>query len=150
MVRFNATNSVNDSIRSGRPKATMHRQDYLIRTPALRNRTISARAVQRPFRTAAGVTVSDQTILNRLHVADLRACGPVERIPLKQRHRIHRLDCVDVICDGMGFIGLEKHFQTNLVSTSTSMTIGCAFTDVVVNNILTSMSKNMTVTEEGQ
>ena len=44
------------------------------------------------MRTAAGVTVSDQTIRNRLYAAGLRAGRPVVRIPLKQRHRIHRLD----------------------------------------------------------
>ena len=69
MIRFNATNSVKDRRRSGRPKATTHRQDNLIRTLTLRNRTITARALQGQLRTAAGVTVSDQTIRNRLHAA---------------------------------------------------------------------------------
>ena len=92
MVQFNATNSVNDSRRSGRPKATTHFQDNLIRTLTLRNRTITARALQGQLQTAAGVTLSDQTIWNRLHAAGLRARRPVVRIPLKQRHRIHRLD----------------------------------------------------------
>ena len=92
MIRFNATNSVNDRRRSGRPRATTHRQDNLIRTLTLRDRTITARARQGQLRTAAGVTVSDKTIRNRLHAAGLRARRPVVRIPLKQRHRIHRLD----------------------------------------------------------
>ena len=83
MIRFNATNSVKDCRRSGRPKATTHCQDNLIRT---------LRALQGQLRTAAGVTVSDQTIRNRLHAAGLRARRPLVRIPLKQRHRIHRLD----------------------------------------------------------
>ena len=149
IIRFNATNSVKDRRRSGRPKATTHRQDNLIRTLTLRNRTITARALQGQLPTAAGVTVSDQTIRNRLHAAGLRARCPVVHIPLKQRHRIHRLDwCRRHL--RMGFSGLESHFQMNLVSTSTSMTVGSAFTDIVVNNILTSSSKNMTVREEGQ
>ena len=92
MIRFNATNSVKDSRRSGRSKATTQRQDNLIRTLTLRNRTITAQALQGQLRTAAGVTVSDQTFQNRLHAAGLRARRPVVRIPLKQRHRIHRLD----------------------------------------------------------
>ena len=92
MIRFNATNSVKDRRRSGRPKATTHRHDNLIRTLTLRNSTITARALQGQLRTAAGVTVSDQTIRNRLHAAGLRARRPVVRIPLIQRHRIHRLD----------------------------------------------------------
>ena len=92
MIRFNATNSVNDRRQSGHPKATKHRQDNLIRTLTLRNRTITARALQVQLRTVAGVTVYDQTIRNRLHSAGLRARRPVVCIPLKQRHRIHRLD----------------------------------------------------------
>ena len=73
MIWFNATNSVKDRRWSGRPKATTHRQDNLIRTLTLRNRTITAPALQGQLRTAAGVTVSDQTIRNRLHGACLRA-----------------------------------------------------------------------------
>ena len=92
MIWFNATNSVKDHRRSGRPKASRHRQDNLIRTLTLRNRIITAQALQGQLRTAAGVTVSDQTIRNRLHAACLRARRPVVRIPLKQRHRIPRLD----------------------------------------------------------
>ena len=38
----------------------------------------------------------------------------------------------DVICDGMGFSGLESHFQMNLVSTSTSMTVGCPMRPMVL------------------
>ena len=66
MIRFNATNSVKDRRQSGRPKATTHRQDNLIGTLTLRNRTITARALQGQLRTAAGFTVSDQKIRNHL------------------------------------------------------------------------------------
>ena len=92
MIRFNATNSVKDRRRSGRPEATMHSQDNLIRTLTLRNHTITARTLQGQLRTAAGVTVSDQTIRNCLLAAGLRARRPVVHIPLKQLHRIHPLD----------------------------------------------------------
>ena len=95
MIRFNATNYVKDRRRSGRPKATTHRQDNLIRTLTLSNRTITARALQGQLRRAAGVTVSDQTIRNRLHAAGLRARRPVVRFPLRQRKRIHCLDRLD-------------------------------------------------------
>ena len=133
MIRVNATNSVNDRRRSDRPRATTHSQDNLIRTLTLGNRTITARALQWQLRTTAGITVSDQTIQNWLHAAGLRARRPVVRFPLKQRHRLHRFwTGADVIFDGMGFSGLESHFQINLLSTSTSMTAGCAFTDVVI------------------
>ena len=92
MIRFNATNFAKDRRRSGRPKATTHRQENLVRTLSLRNLTIIARDLQGQLRTAAGVTLSDQTIRNPLHAAGLKARRPVVRIPLKQRHRIHRLD----------------------------------------------------------
>ena len=92
MIRFNVTSSINDRRRSGRPRAITHRQKNLVRTLTLRNHTITARALQGQLRTAAGVTVSDQTNRNRLHAAGFRARRPVVRIPLKQRHRIHRLD----------------------------------------------------------
>ena len=91
MIWFNATNSVNDRRRSGRARATTHRQDNLIRTLTLRNLTSTAQALQGQLRTAAGVTVSDQTIRNCLHAAGLRARRPVVGLPLKL-HRIHRLD----------------------------------------------------------
>ena len=78
-----------DRRRSGRPKATTHRQDYLIQTLTHTNRTITAQALQGQLRTAAGVIVTNQTIRNRLHATGLRARRPVVRIPLKQRHRIH-------------------------------------------------------------
>ena len=85
-----------------------------------------------------------------MHVAGLRARRPVVRIPLNNVTGYIVWTGADVICDGIGFSGLESHFQMNLVSNSTSMTVGCAFTDVVMNDILTSTSKNMTVTEDGQ
>ena len=72
IIRFNATNSVNYLRRSGCPKATTHRQDNLIWTLTLRNHKITKWAFQGQFGTAAGVTVSDQTIRNRLHAAGLR------------------------------------------------------------------------------
>ena len=48
---------------------------------------VNARVLQRELRTAAGVNVSDQTIRNRLHAANLRSRRPVVRIPLTRRHR---------------------------------------------------------------
>lgn len=40
--RLNATDSVCDSARSGRPRVTTQRQDNFIRTFCLRNRTLNA------------------------------------------------------------------------------------------------------------
>jgi hypothetical protein len=53
---------------------------------------VNARVLQRELRTAAGVNVSDQTIRNRLHAANLRSRRPVEGIPLTIRHRRLRLE----------------------------------------------------------
>jgi hypothetical protein len=46
---------------------------------------VNARVLQRELRTAAGVNVSDQTIRNRLHAANLRSRRPVVRISLTRR-----------------------------------------------------------------
>ena len=150
MIRFNATNSVNDRRWSGRPKATTHRQDKLIRTLTLRNRTITAQALQGQLRTAAGVTVSDQTNPNRLHAAGLRARRPVVRFPLKQRHRIHHLEWCRRHLQWNGLqwarVAFSDESRFNRYFNDGRMRV----TDVVVNDIPTSTSKNMTVTEEGQ
>ena len=92
LILFNATNSVNDRRQNGCPKATTHLQDNMIRTLALRNSKITSQALQGQLLTAAGITVSDQTIWNGSHAAGLRARRPVVRIPLQPSHRIHRLD----------------------------------------------------------
>ena len=92
LILFNATNSVNDRRQNGCPKATTHLQDNLIRTLALRKSKITSQALQGQLLTAAGITVSDQTIWNGSHAAGLRARRPVVRIPLQPSHRIHRLD----------------------------------------------------------
>jgi transposase len=65
---FNATNSVCDSARSGRPRVTTQRQDNVIRTLNWRNRTLNAHTLPHELRTAAGVSVSDQTIRNGLRI----------------------------------------------------------------------------------
>ena len=66
--------------------------NILIWTLTLRNCMIIAQAHQGQLRTAAGVTVSDQTNQNRLHAECLRAGRPFVRILLQQRRRMHRLD----------------------------------------------------------
>ena len=150
MILFNATNSVKDRRRSGRPKVTTHRQDNLIRTLTPRNRTITARALQGQLRTAAGVTVSDQTIRNRLHAAGLRARRPVVRIPLKQRQRIHRLDWYrrHLRWNGLQWsrVAFSDESRFNLYFNDGRMRVyrrrGERYSDVNV--------KEQTVTEEGQ
>ena len=90
--RFNATNSVCDSARSGRPRVTTQSQDKFIRTLSLGNRTLNARTLTHELRTAAGVNVSDQTIRNHLYSRKLGPRCPVVRIPLTRHHRRLGLD----------------------------------------------------------
>ena len=90
--RFTVTNSVTDKARSGRPRVTTQRQDRLVTNLTLRHRMVNACVLQHELRTAAGVNVSDQTIRNRLHAANLRSRRPVEGIPLTRRHRRLRLE----------------------------------------------------------
>ena len=90
--RFNATYSVHDRSRSGRPRATTSRQDRYLCNLTLRERRVTARALQSELRTAAGVNVSDQTIRNRLRENNLRSRRPAVRTPLTVRHRRARRD----------------------------------------------------------
>ena len=73
-VRFQATRSVADLPRAGRPRATTAAHDRFIRLRHLRNRFLSAsssvQALPGPHR------LSDQTVRNRLHEAGLRARRP--------------------------------------------------------------------------
>ena len=94
LQRFNATNSVADRRRSGRPRVTTGRQDRYLRNMTLRNRRMTARRLQGELRTATGVNVSDQTIRNRLRADNLRSRRPAVRTPLTERHRrAHREWC---------------------------------------------------------
>lgn len=58
----------------------------------LRNRTSTARDHQMSLRATHGVTVSDQTVRNRLRESNLRARRPVRKPRLTQRHKIARLN----------------------------------------------------------
>lgn len=89
--RFANTGSVREPRRSGRPRMTTRQQDRYIVLTALRNRTVTATTLRGQLRTASNVNVSDQTIRNRLHEANLRSRRPVVRCPLTQAHRAARL-----------------------------------------------------------
>ena len=91
LQRFNATNTVSDRPRSGRPRSTTRRQDIFVRTSCLRNRRMSARGLQCELRRATGVNISDQTIRNRLRDVNIRSRRQAVRIPLTPRHRRLRL-----------------------------------------------------------
>ncbi|KAK7106294.1 hypothetical protein V1264_017563 [Littorina saxatilis] len=88
-VRFQATGSVADLPRAGRPRATTAAHDRFIRLLHLRNRFLSAsssvQALPGPHR------LSDQTVRNRLHEAGLRARRPHRGAVLTRRHRQNRV-----------------------------------------------------------
>ena len=91
LQRFNETQSVSGRRRSGRPRTTMQQDNY-IRNITLRNRQITARALQYQLKTATGVNISNQTVQNRLRAENLRSRCPAFRTTFTQRHRWARRD----------------------------------------------------------
>ena len=89
-ARFQATGSVKDRPRSGRPRVTTIGEDRHIRTTHLRNRFQSASDTSRQFRQAR--PVSRWTISRRLRAAGIRARLPAQRILLQPHHCIARLN----------------------------------------------------------
>ena len=88
--RFQATNSVRNRPRLGRPRSTTNRENCYITNMALRQRTTTARRLRDNLRTATGTRVSDQTIRNRLRAINLRCRRQAVRPPLLPRHRMAR------------------------------------------------------------
>ena len=70
-AKFQETGDVKDRPRSGRPKKTTEQEDHFITLSALRNRRLSSRNLQARFARRYDTWVSDQTIRNRLHAANL-------------------------------------------------------------------------------
>ena len=85
-----ATGSVKDRPRSGRPRKTTPREDRFILTSSRRNRRYLSRKLMRLLCNATGTRVSDQTVRYRLRSARLKACRPYVLIPLTLRHRQER------------------------------------------------------------
>lgn len=87
--RYNATQSVQDRARSGRPRITSVAQDRYIRLRHLRDRTLTATSTTTEV---PGLRrISDQTVRNRLREAGLASRRPVRRNVLTPRHRAERL-----------------------------------------------------------
>lgn len=89
--RFINTGTVEEVRRSGRPRITNVQQDRYVLLMALRDRTATANAIRAQLRATSNVTVSDQTIRNRLHEANLHSRRPAVRPRLTQVHRAARL-----------------------------------------------------------
>lgn len=90
--RYLDTGSVVERPRSGRPRKTTDRQDRYIINIAKRARFESAKSLNANFRNASNVVISEQTVRNRLHSANIRARKPAVRVPLTVEHRRRRLD----------------------------------------------------------
>ena len=87
--KYQATGTVVDKPRSGRPRVTTAAEDRHIRTTHLRNRFQTAAETSRQFRQAR--PVCKKTILRRLRAAGIVARLPAKRILLRRRHTIARL-----------------------------------------------------------
>ena len=88
--RYNQTGTVQERQRSGRPRCTTAREDRYLGLIARRQRFQSAIRLNADFRQAIGRRVSTQTIRNRFHAPNLRACRPTVRPILTRQHRIAR------------------------------------------------------------
>ncbi|KAK7094191.1 hypothetical protein V1264_007846 [Littorina saxatilis] len=71
--KFQATNSVLERPRSGRPKKTTQREDRFIRRQALQQRGTTANIIRGQLRVATNTNVSTKTIRKRLHEVGLRS-----------------------------------------------------------------------------
>ena len=89
--RFNATGSVQERPRTGRPKKTTQREDRYISRQALQTRTASASNIRRQLLAAQNNNVSEQTIRRRFRGFQLRSRRPAVRPRLTQAHRVARL-----------------------------------------------------------
>ena len=88
--KFQATGSVNDMPRSGRPRVTTAVEDGHIVTAHLQDRFKTATETSRQFRRAR--PVSRDTVLRRLKAVGIVARIPAQRILLRPRHIIARLN----------------------------------------------------------
>ena len=94
--RFRQCGSARRRHGGGRQRSTTHRQDRYLITTATRSRRSNATSLQQTLQNASGVTVSTQTVRNRLHAAGLRARRPVVRVPHTRQHRQNRLEwCIE-------------------------------------------------------
>lgn len=89
--RHQATGSVQERPRAGRPKKTTQREDRYIRIQALQRRTTTANTIRHHLRGATNTAVSSQTVRRRLHAANIRARRPVKKPKLTAGHRASRL-----------------------------------------------------------
>ena len=85
--RFQATGSVQDRPRSGRPRKTTAREDRYIARLATATRSTTASRIRQQLRTTRNINVCTQTVRNRLNAVHLRSRRPAVRPRLSAAHR---------------------------------------------------------------
>lgn len=90
--RFNATGSVADRQRSGRPRKTSQHEDRYVKITSRRNRFMSAPKLASRLYTTTGTRVTAQTIRNRLNSEGLNGRRPYVGIPLTAEHARNRVN----------------------------------------------------------
>ena len=86
MGRYRDAGTVHDMRRSGRPKATTAVDDRYLRISARRNPESNAIMLNNAFCAATGRRDSTQTVINRLHDAQLHSRRPCRNPRLTPRH----------------------------------------------------------------
>ena len=89
--RFNATGSVQERRRTGRPRATTRQQDRLLVLSALCDQRSAAVTLRGQLRAATGTNISCSTVQRRLWEANLRSRRPAVRPVLSAVNRNRRL-----------------------------------------------------------
>ena len=90
-VRYNATNSMNDRPRCGRPQVTTTRQNRLMVRQHLRNRFTRATETARQTVGTHQRPISADTVRHRLVASNLRCYHPARGPVLTPRHRQEHL-----------------------------------------------------------
>lgn len=85
--RYQETGKVTDLPRKGRPRSTTADQDRKLVNKVMEDRHLTSTQLRHSFLAATGVSVSEQTVRNRLHAVNLRARRPHIVRPLSAHHR---------------------------------------------------------------
>jgi Transposase. len=89
--RYDKTGQFTRRVGQGRGRMTTPQDDWNLIIFAFRRRSATARELQPNLRRVTGVTVSDQTVMNRVKEVSLRPRGPLRVPRLTQQHRAARL-----------------------------------------------------------
>ena len=90
LKRWKQSKDLSDSIRSGRPRGTTHKQDEQIVSLAEQQTFVTARDIANKL-TKTGTTVNERTIQRRLNEAGVKYNRPLSKPLLTEVHRKNRL-----------------------------------------------------------